>query len=331
MGLRLEDKWIWDLWLAVDGPDYHGFYLQAPSGLGDPELRHRHVSIGHAVSQDLHNWEVLPDALRPAQEAGAWDDFTTWTGSVIRHDGQWHMFYTGGRQSENSLIERIGLAISQDLIHWERHPDNPVILCDPERYETLDQEDWDELTWRDPWLMPDAQSDGFLAFIAARSKMGPVDGRGLIALARSPDLKEWQVADPVTQSGDFACMEVPQVVQINHRWYLMFSAVAGFQSGARRARVQAPAETGIYYLAGESQLGPYRPTTDACLLGPSTYTFYGGKILRDPSGNWVLLPMRYLDRTGRFVGEMHDPIPVRATADGQLTLDGVQQASKSTP
>jgi beta-fructofuranosidase len=73
MTLRLPDKWVWDFWLAQDGPDYHIFYLQAPRLLGDPGLRHWNVSIGHAVSPDLRNWRVLPDALHPGS-SGDWDD-----------------------------------------------------------------------------------------------------------------------------------------------------------------------------------------------------------------------------------------------------------------
>jgi beta-fructofuranosidase len=48
MPLTLPDKWVWDFWLVRDGTDYHAFYLQAPRSLGDPELRHLNVSVGHA-------------------------------------------------------------------------------------------------------------------------------------------------------------------------------------------------------------------------------------------------------------------------------------------
>ena len=320
MALRLEDKWIWDLWLAVDGPDYHVFYLQAPRELGNPELRHRHASIGHAVSDDLRQWEILPDALHPSQAEGAWDDFTTWTGSVIRHEGLWYLFYTGGRRSENALVQRIGCAVSKDIINWERYPGNPVLLCDPERYETLNPDDWYELTWRDPWLMRDESSGKFQACVSARSKTGPTDGRGVIALAESTNLHEWRVLDPVTRPGDFGYMEVPQVVEIDHRFYLLFSTVEAMHSKTRRQRVRTRPETGIFYLTAETPLGPYAPETDACLLGSLNYTFYAGKIVNRPNGRHDLLAMRYLDRAGHFIGEMHDPIPISTTHDGQLVL-----------
>jgi len=33
--LRFDDRWVWDFWLADEGPLTHVFYLQAPRSLGD--------------------------------------------------------------------------------------------------------------------------------------------------------------------------------------------------------------------------------------------------------------------------------------------------------
>jgi beta-fructofuranosidase len=115
MSLRLPDKWIWDFWLVRAGDEQHIFYLQAPRVLGEPALRHRNASIGHAVSRDLRSWRVLPDALHPGPD-GAWDDLATWTGSAIAHDGRWYMLYTGINRAERGLVQRIGLAASEDLV-----------------------------------------------------------------------------------------------------------------------------------------------------------------------------------------------------------------------
>ncbi|MEZ5080393.1 MAG: hypothetical protein R2878_07030 [Thermoleophilia bacterium] len=62
MTLALDDRWLWDFWTAQDGGRLHVFYLQAQKSLGDPDLRHWNVSIGHAVSADMERWEILPDA-----------------------------------------------------------------------------------------------------------------------------------------------------------------------------------------------------------------------------------------------------------------------------
>src|SRR3954447_14006031 len=129
MPLQLPDKWVWDFWLARDEDRHHVFFLQAPRSLGRPDLRHRNASIGHAVSTDLRSWTVLPDALSPG-EPGSWDDLATWTGSVLKHEGRWHMLYTGIGTADGGLIQRVGLATSDDLVSWTKHPENPVIEAD---------------------------------------------------------------------------------------------------------------------------------------------------------------------------------------------------------
>ena len=118
-----------------------------------PALRHHNASIGHAVSHDLRSWRVLPDALHPGPE-GSWDDLATWTGSAIGHDGRWYMLYTGINRREQGLIQRIGLAVSDDLVSWEKHPENPVLEADPRWYDLLDRARWRDQSWRDPVALP---------------------------------------------------------------------------------------------------------------------------------------------------------------------------------
>src|SRR3954452_16296261 len=175
MTLRLRDHWLWDFWFATDGDDVHVFYLQAPRSLGDPELRHHHATIGHAVSADLRTWRTLPDALGPGAP-GAFDDLATWTGSVLRHDGRWHLFYTGVSRAEDGRVQRVGRASSGDLARWERH--GPVLEADPRWYEKLADGEGEE-HWRDPWVVRDDETGRFHMLLTARAHHGPLDARGV--------------------------------------------------------------------------------------------------------------------------------------------------------
>lgn len=155
MALALPDRWVWDSWYAWDDDTCHVFYLCASRGLKDPEERHRAPAIGHAVSKDLVNWDVLPDALAPSQEE-SFDSWTTWTGSVVRApDGQWRMFYTGSSREDGGLIQRIGAAQSPDLMKWEKIHDF-VLEADPRWYETLEEGMWPDQAWRDPWVFQES-------------------------------------------------------------------------------------------------------------------------------------------------------------------------------
>ena len=226
MALRLRDKWIWDFWLVRRGEEHHIFYLQAPRTLEQPSLRHHHASIGHAVSHDLRTWRVLPDALAPGPE-GSWDDLATWTGSTIGHNGRWYMLYTGINRSEQGLIQRIGLAVSDDLISWEKHPANPVLEADPRWYELLDLDRWYDLSWRDPWLFQHPDSEFFHALITARSPQGAPDGAGIVGHARSRDLVDWEVLPPLTLPGEFAQVEAPQLVSVDGRYAILVLRACG--------------------------------------------------------------------------------------------------------
>ena len=315
--LRLDDHWTWDFWFARDGSDYHLFFLKAPRSLGDPDLRHVHARIGHAVSTDLRHWELLPDALGPG-EPGRWDAQATWTGNVIRHQGRWFMFYSGVSTDQHPLIQRIGLAVSEDLQTWERWGNAPVVAPDPRWYETLETGGWIEETWRDPWVFPDPDGHGFHMLLTARANHGELDARGVVGHAWSPDLLTWDVRPPLTQPGDYAHLEVPQAVTIGAYHYLVYSVYDWAHSAARRQR--ADAVCGTHYLIADQPVGPFRTVTDDFLIGSTPGAFYAGRLIQDPQDRWVLMLWAQFDPTGRFIGALADPIPIEQHADGRLTL-----------
>jgi beta-fructofuranosidase len=314
--LHLDDRWIWDFWLIDDGPDHHLFYLQAPRSLGDPERRHRAATIGHAVSKDLMNWELLPDALGPGPP-GAWDDVAPWTGSIVRWSDRWLLFYTGTSSTDEGRIQRIGLAESDNLITWERGDDGPVIVADHDTYERFGDSDWFDESWRDPWILTDPARSEKFALICARANSGPSDQRGAIAVARSTDLRQWTVQPPAYAPGLFAQMEVPQAICLNGRWYLLFCTPAW--SHSYRWRSGRPALTTTYYVIGTSPTGPY--TTPPRSLAPpgDDRVHYAGK-LHLVDGRLCYLATVAEDARGAFVGDLSDPYPVSVGRDGDLTI-----------
>jgi hypothetical protein len=83
MAIAVPGKWLWDSWYARDASLWHGFFLQADRALGDPDLRHFHVTHGNATSSDLKSWTYLGTCFESQRNGPAWDDSTTWTGSVV--------------------------------------------------------------------------------------------------------------------------------------------------------------------------------------------------------------------------------------------------------
>lgn len=283
MPLRLPDHWLWDFWFARDGDDVHVFYLQAPRSLGDPELRHHNATIGHAVSRDLRRWDVLPDALGPGP-AGAFDDLATWTGSVIRHDGRWRLFYTGVARAEAGAVQRIGVATSDDLLTWERH--GPLLEADPRWY--------DREHWRDPWVGWDPERERFDMLVCAKA-----GGRGILAHAHSADLWRWTAGPPLSPPTGHFHLEVPQLVRRDGAWWVVFS--------------DDRAGSGIHYLSARERLGPYPADSRDLLPGARPRHHYAGRLL-EHAGEWLLFAWVMDDEDGVFVGELSDPMPLPASA-----------------
>jgi beta-fructofuranosidase len=312
MTLRLPDHWLWDFWTVTVGSEVHAFYLQAPRALGDADLRHWNVSIGHAVSTDLERWEILPDALSPGAP-GMFDDRSTWTGSIIEHDGGWSMLYTGTSSAEEGLVQRVGLATSTDLITWTRHP-RPVFEADPRWYELLDRDAWHDQAWRDPWLFRVDGDDTMHAYVTARARDGEPRGRGVIGHARSRDLIRWEVLPPVTEPMGFGQMEVPQLVAAGGRYHLLFSSddatrVAGFGLSG----------SGTYSLSGPTPFGPFDPSTLHELDAGPQHATYAGRVV---SHRDALSFLAWIGPNGSssFLGELAPPRSVAVGASGNLTL-----------
>jgi beta-fructofuranosidase len=303
--LSLPDHWLWDFWIADDGTAYHLFFLKAPR-VGDPDLRHWNQCIGHAVSADLRTWEVLADAIQPSPGV-AFDDYATWTGSVVRgDDGLWNMFYTGLSRADGGQVQRIGVATSKDLHTWTKRGSAALVTTNAQWYEQFSVTGRAE-AWRDPWVFRDPDGDGWHMMITASARTGPSDDRGVIGHARSMDLTSWEVQPPLSQPGSgFSQLEVPQVVVVDDAPIVLFSCL-GPQLSARRR--DAGEQGGVWALRPESFLGPYDVARAVRVTDESLYS---GRLVQDRAGSWRLLAFLHDDRAGAFVGALSDPLELPA-------------------
>ncbi|MBI1214400.1 MAG: levansucrase [Alphaproteobacteria bacterium] len=352
----LDDKWIWDFWFAQENGRCHMYFLQADKALQDPDLRHWHVNVGHAVSQDLKNWEYLGPCFAPAPSP-AWDDFTTWTGSVVEGEGGlWHFFYTGTSRAENGLKQRIGHATSRDLHNWQRVSDAPLLDIDPAVYEEYTPGRWHERAFRDPWVMRDPQGAGWLMFFTARSAAGEADanGGGTIGLARSDDLFHWELCPPVYEGGDFGHLEVPQVIMLDGKWYCLFCTVGRCwsQKFAAAYKVQTGGDPvgGTHYLTAPAPTGPWTTAPGPFLDGDAWLqegkfsdnmalaglhhvrdkrgARYSGKIVMSGEGP-VFMGFENIAEEGGFTGRVSDPVPMQVDAAGRLHLSLPEETARA--
>ncbi len=322
MVLALADKWVWDSWYVHDGDQWHGFFLQADKALGDPEQRHWHVSQGHATSPDLKNWAYHGTSFAPAA-APAWDDFTTWTGSVVQDEtGLWHLYYTGTCRAEQGKKQRIGHATSADLHTWARVGDGLCLDLDPDNpdYEEYEPDLWWDRALRDPWVMRDPEGRGWRMYLTTRApKGGDSFARGAIGLARSQDLRTWRWDAPI-YVGQNAQLEVPQVFTMGGRWFCLFCNDSAHWSAAYRRTSPQRAVRGTHYLMADCIDGPWQVAPGPYLDGTYPCQRYAARLIQHGDGQADLLGFLHDDADGNFIGQISDPQGVRMTKDGRLEL-----------
>ena len=247
---------------------------------------------------------VLPDALGTGPP-GAFDDLATWTGSVVHHDGRWHLLYTGAARAEAGGVQRVGLASSHDLVTWERHG----LGARPTPPGTG--------RWSgDPWVVWDDDTQRFHMLVTAaadpRTRAASSATRGRATCARGrPGRRSSGRASSASSRCPSSCT-----------WRRLAHPVLG-DAGRPRRRAPAPdrRRTVRHALPGSAEkFGAYTLDGDDFLVGDEAGRFYAGRLLRRRRG-WAFLAWRLRDERGRFVGELSDPMPVTVAADGALSVD----------
>ncbi|BCW12986.1 MULTISPECIES: glycoside hydrolase family 68 protein [Paenarthrobacter] len=309
--LAPEDRWIWDFWHVQDHGIHHLYYLQAPKSLGDPELRHRNATIGHATSTNLIDWTEHGTVLRPGGQ-GTVDATATWTGSVVRgDDGLWRMFYTGSAflsPDSATNVETIAVAVSSDLHHWAKD-DTFALAADSAWYEKLGDSSWPEEAWRDPWVYRD-ETGLWHMLITARANTGEVMERGVVGHATSQDLRAWTARPPLTGPDEgFAHLEVIQRVSINDQTFMIFSAHETVVAAQRCDRAHA---TGTWAAVWTDRIELEHARN---ITGPELYS---GRVIAH-NGLPVLLGF-LLEFSGQgFIGGVSDPVDL----EGLLLKSGL--------
>ncbi len=165
-----QDGWLADVipfyWQGV----YHLYYLKdfrnvETHGEGTPWC---HLTTRDFVSFTDHG-EILPRGGPDDQ------DLFVFTGSVIEHAGQFHIFYTGHNphfEKQGKPAQAVMHAVSADLHTWRKVPED-TFYAPADQYEPHD--------WRDPFVFWNDDAGEFCMLLAARLKDGPSRRRGCTA------------------------------------------------------------------------------------------------------------------------------------------------------
>ena len=184
---------------------------------GGYELRPGYEGV--AVSEEGLRWRREHD--RPIlsihqADVGDWEKDCIYQPWLVEHGGRFHNFYNAA----NGSIEQTGLARSDNLLDWTRHPGNPVIPIGPKA-------SFNEVFSSDPKVYRDGDHWTMIFFGVGR-------GHAHIMAAFSRDLENWAVdPEPLYRAGghpDGLDAEHAHKVSLvfnpeNETFYLFYNAV----------------------------------------------------------------------------------------------------------
>lgn len=294
---------------------YHLFHLVLPN----------HDFIAHAVSTNAINWRRVDNALFIG-DPGSWDDLMLWTMHVTpdpHQTGRWRMFYTGLSRREQGRLQRIGLAVSDDLFEWRKEPvwwedrrgrKDPEMIkdiresndrkeasrhaapidssshfpleADPEFYESSIDGDRGWVSYRDPFYYRD-NGEGWL-IAAGRVNDGPLVRRGCVSVAREIDPNKFESLESLHHPGLYDDIEVPNLIRIDGEYYL----IGSIREDAK-----------IRYWHTDSISKPWRSYHDNVLMAKGNYA---GRVCRDDRG-WLLWNFYSMDARDRTANNVLPP------------------------
>lgn len=229
---------------------YHFFFQYNPYyGFWD------NMHWGHAVSDDMLNWEYLPLALAPSE---VYDDYLRggcFSGSAIEHDGKLFLMYTGTTNRGNGFEQTQCIAYSEDGIHFEKYENNPVLTA-PDGVPTD--------LFRDPKVWK--HEDTYYMVCGASC-----DKKGQALLYRSKDMFHWTFFNVLAKSrGEWGYMwECPDFYPMGDKYVLTFSPMGSgdhtavylvgdfdYETGRFNYHVSGEMDWGLDYYAPQSFLAP---------------------------------------------------------------------------
>lgn len=246
-GYGFHEFEIGDIDVIKVGDTFHLFHLVLPN----------HDYIAHAVSKDGLNWRRVKNALFIGHP-GEWDDDMLWTMQVSENPhrpGSWRMFYTGLSRHERGRIQRVGVAHSDDLIHWHKDTSGryPLELNSAPYEHRLDQgRKW--VSFRDPYYLR-KDGEGYL-LVSGRVDEGPIIRRGCVVLAQETAPDQFEFLPPLFHPHRYDDVEVPVVNELSGRYYLL---------GSIREDIK------VHYWYADEFRGPYLNFSDNVLLPQGNY------------------------------------------------------------
>ncbi len=270
---------MWDAWFLNDHETIHAFHLKAHDG--------ENWNVGHVYTEDLLHFKKMCDVLETLPEEKYPDDcLGKFTGCAVEKDGVYYLFYT---MRDRIRSEKIGLAISHDLEHFEEYEHNPVLVPDENIFAVYPK--GQKTDFRDLHVVFDEERGKYLGYFAAMANIPGRGELGVVGMTESADLIHWENQKIVYVPEFNGVVEVPNIFKLDGKWYL--TLLTGTQYGAKGAVSDPNISWFTIWASADSPDGPFLSSPDNIFLGS---TMEGGYTCRcfDYHGKTYVM---YIDRS----------------------------------
>jgi beta-fructofuranosidase len=205
---------------------YHLFYIRH-NDLVPPWATE--FDFGHATSTDLYHWTQLPPVMGVAPQY--WDNLHVWAPSIVTWGGLYWMFYCGVTDDGAGLrnTQRIGAAVSSDLMTWTRTPEVPVWSTASAPWGWWSPKNA-TMACRDPFVMPDPRASGhwLMYYTASAAIDTTVTLVGVVSSSGDPGV--WHDEKPLWITyktfSQNTLTESPHLFSHNGRWFMVVTTGA---------------------------------------------------------------------------------------------------------
>ena len=188
----------------------HLFYNRAEIGF---EWDTRFVdTFGHATSKDMVHWHIEAPCFSVSDRE--WENHQVWSPGVVERNGLYYMYYTGVNRA---VCQSIGVATSNDLWHWVRVGDEPVVTPGTWGQWSLDK--WSDC--RDSMVFID--DDGVAYMYYCTSDYSGGGKRPAVGIAISRDMLTWEDKGAYVFDICDSSLESPFVCKHDGRYYLFYT------------------------------------------------------------------------------------------------------------
>ena len=314
---------MWDGWFLNDNGRIHMYHMQVPKKSGGQEINpcqmttEQMQSVGHAYTDDLIHWTECPAILPPLFDQNPDDYHQKFTGCAVQKDGKYYVYYTMRDKTDGS--QRIGVAISDDNIHFIPYQGNPVL--EPRGngligFHNRQEYDWGIVDCRDLILVPDPQKDIYYGYFAAAADVGREHPVGVVAMAETTDMLHFSEPRIVYTPRQNGMGEVPDVFYMDGKWYL--TLLTGANYAGRDAVGEEFITNCTIWATADSPYGPFQPADQPLLIAGRVNSGFTCRSVEKDGSRYLY----YIDRnyTGDTDNSLAIPKLLKTDQDGRLKV-----------